>query len=511
MNSQPSPSDASAEPRILAGGMAALPDLTPEQESALHAAASEFVCATVQQRDVQLPDATLGGNREMTVIGAFVSLKRSGRLRGCCGFLGRNTPLGDAIELASRRTATEDTRMPAVSPSELPYLHLETWLLNRLELILAQGEARANEVEIGKHGLRINLGEQAGLLLPSVAIEQGYSAEQFLAAVCTKAGLPATSWKLPECQLFRFEGRSFGGPIAAEAIARGGISIGEILNRDDFRQLTQFCYDGIQHGLRGSASSYFIPGVPDGMVNALAVSLPGVAGGAVHVMRLSLRPGVPLQSTLHAMSTAVAENIKQGSFNPADLTGNFGITVGYDPAMHGLATEPDLKGVDTSERSILVIEQSRTAWMFDPSKSPEALVAMALEQAGIDAPRRANVYSLRTQSTGNSASIVNRPTPVVASEIRSPAVAGTFYPADATEMSSRAGCALSAQFPLSGSLSSRTASPRRLAIFRQDCRRDAGTYRHSRLGHRVGSQAHRIRRRYGNRASCWLGNTGGHG
>ncbi len=137
------------------------------------------------------------------------------------------------------------------------------------------------------------------------------------------------------------------------------------------------------------------------------------------------------------MATAVAENIKQGSFKPAELTGNFGITVGYDPAMHGRAEAPDLQGVDTNERSILVIEQNRSAWMFDPGKSADELVAMALEQADIRAPQRAMVYSLRTQSTGNSAAIVNRPNPVVVVDVRSPAVAGTFYPAEAAEMAAQ--------------------------------------------------------------------------
>ncbi len=273
MNSQPSPADASSEPQNSASGVAAIPELTPAQQAAIHAAASEFVCAAVQQREAQLPDATLGGTSEMTVLGSFVSLKRAGGLRGCCGFLGRNAPLSEAIELAGRRTATEDVRMPPVSPSELPHLYLESWLLYQLEVVLAQGEARRDEVQIGRHGLRIALGEQSGLLLPSVAVEQNYSAEEFLEAVCVKAGLPPTSWKSRDCQLYRFEGRSFGGPIAADAIARGGVTVGEILSRENFQQLAQFCYDGIHHSLRGSASNYFITGVPDGMVNARSAQL----------------------------------------------------------------------------------------------------------------------------------------------------------------------------------------------------------------------------------------------
>ena len=56
--------------------------LTEAQERVIHQAASETVAAAVLRRPARLVDATLGGAAQQIVMGAFVSLKRRGRLRG---------------------------------------------------------------------------------------------------------------------------------------------------------------------------------------------------------------------------------------------------------------------------------------------------------------------------------------------------------------------------------------------------------------------------------------------
>ena len=66
--------------------------LTGQQERAIHQAASEMVAAAVTRRLVRLPDPTLDGAARQTIMGAFVSLKRRGRLRGCCGLFGAPVP-----------------------------------------------------------------------------------------------------------------------------------------------------------------------------------------------------------------------------------------------------------------------------------------------------------------------------------------------------------------------------------------------------------------------------------
>ena len=74
----------------------------------------------------------------MAVAGAFVTLRRAGMLRGCCGSLGQAVPLCKAIEHAAVAVAKEDYRFPPISPVELPYLDMDVWLLGKLEPVLAR-------------------------------------------------------------------------------------------------------------------------------------------------------------------------------------------------------------------------------------------------------------------------------------------------------------------------------------------------------------------------------------
>ena len=171
------------------------PFFTREQERAIHRAASEIIAAAVTRRPVRPGEADLGGAAGQIVLGSFVSLKLRGRLRGCCGFFGRQTELTEAVSQAARRTATEDMRLPPISPTELKYLDLEVWLLYNPRSVISQGEKRLSAVVIGKHGLQIQRGKSTGLLLPGVAVENHLDAEAFLQQVCEKANLPPTAWK----------------------------------------------------------------------------------------------------------------------------------------------------------------------------------------------------------------------------------------------------------------------------------------------------------------------------
>ena len=117
---------------------AALPALTAQQERVIHHAASDMMAAAVVRQPVRLTDATLGGATEQRIMGAFVSLKRRGQLRGCCGVFGKPVTLSEALHHAATRTATEDARLPKVSPTELSYLDLEVWLLSNPKSVTSQ-------------------------------------------------------------------------------------------------------------------------------------------------------------------------------------------------------------------------------------------------------------------------------------------------------------------------------------------------------------------------------------
>lgn len=132
--------------------------------------------------------------------GLFVTLKRAGRLRGCIGRAESDEPLSTLLPLMAVASATEDPRFPAVSEDELDTLHIEISLLT--VPVPLGGPA---EIEIGRHGILVSLRGRRGLLLPQVATEYGWSADEFLAQTCLKASLPVDAWKQPGARVHTFE------------------------------------------------------------------------------------------------------------------------------------------------------------------------------------------------------------------------------------------------------------------------------------------------------------------
>jgi len=136
--------------------------------------------------------------------GAFVTLHKSGELRGCIGHIEANEPLGEVVIRCAVAACSTDPRFSAVVFSELPDLQLELSLLGPLEPI-----AGPDEIEIGRHGLVVESGRRRGLLLPQVAIEWNWDREAFLTHTCHKAGLPPDAWKRG-AKIWRFEAEVFG-------------------------------------------------------------------------------------------------------------------------------------------------------------------------------------------------------------------------------------------------------------------------------------------------------------
>lgn len=176
--------------------------LRDDQRGALLAAARASIAAHLRgepaDHDVggDLPDAS----------GVFVTLKRDGDLRGCLGVLRLDGTLADEVVRCARDSATRDPRFPPVSPEELSRLTLEISVLGPLEPI---DPSAPDAVVIGRHGLVVEHGRHRGLLLPQVAVEWGWTREEFLRRTCRKAGLPDDAWRTG-AQVWRFEADVFG-------------------------------------------------------------------------------------------------------------------------------------------------------------------------------------------------------------------------------------------------------------------------------------------------------------
>ncbi len=121
--------EASVPPQLSEGVVDQRPRFTQEQNDLVLRAAGRRVVAVVRGEAAEPLDQVLAEVARTPLLGAFVSLKRAGQLRSCCGFLGQAVPLHQALDNAAVRAAKEDPRFPPISPSELENLDLEVWLL----------------------------------------------------------------------------------------------------------------------------------------------------------------------------------------------------------------------------------------------------------------------------------------------------------------------------------------------------------------------------------------------
>jgi AmmeMemoRadiSam system protein A len=139
--------------------------------------------------------------------GAFVTIKRGGRLRGCIGTLECRLSLAEEVIRVAVSAAREDPRFSPLTVAELEGLEVEVSVLGPLELIDPRDPAA---IEIGRHGLVVEQGYRRGLLLPQVAIEWGWDREEFLSQTCVKAGLHLEAWRRG-ARVYRFAAEVFGG------------------------------------------------------------------------------------------------------------------------------------------------------------------------------------------------------------------------------------------------------------------------------------------------------------
>ncbi len=136
--------------------------------------------------------------------GAFVTIHKKGRLRGCIGKIEGTRPLHETVAELALESAFGDPRFPPLNVVEFAEIDIEISVLTKLAKV-----ERTEQIEVGKHGLYIKKGFNSGLLLPQVATEYGWDRETFLEQTCWKAGLPRDAWK-KGAEIFLFGAEVFG-------------------------------------------------------------------------------------------------------------------------------------------------------------------------------------------------------------------------------------------------------------------------------------------------------------
>ncbi len=143
--------------------------------------------------------------------GAFVTLEKSGMLRGCIGVANAVYPLYQAVADSAVSAAFSDHRFPPLDKEELEKITISVSVLTNPSAIgVRNPEEYGKQIQVGKDGLLVRGVFNSGLLLPIVAVEQKWDSLTFLNQVCLKAGLPADSWRdFDACRVYKFQTEVF--------------------------------------------------------------------------------------------------------------------------------------------------------------------------------------------------------------------------------------------------------------------------------------------------------------
>ena len=178
-------------------------ELTDQEKNTLLDIAKNAIAAKINHRET--PELNIDSDNLRLKRGAFVTLKKQGRLRGCIGYIKAYKPLWKTVQEMAVAAAFHDPRFPSLRAEEIQQLTFEISVLSPLKRI-----ADVNDIEVGRHGLYIIRRHHSGLLLPQVATEYKWDRETFLEETCHKAGLPPDAWKDKETEIYIFSADYFG-------------------------------------------------------------------------------------------------------------------------------------------------------------------------------------------------------------------------------------------------------------------------------------------------------------
>ena len=130
--------------------------------------------------------------------GVFVSLHINDNLRGCMGSMSGDGSLVKTVANMAVCAVSQDPRFSPLRMDEVPRADIELSVLGRLTPVTV------SEIDVGVHGLFVTQGRFRGILLPQVATQYNWSAEQFISQTCVKAGLDKDAWKEPNCRIEAF-------------------------------------------------------------------------------------------------------------------------------------------------------------------------------------------------------------------------------------------------------------------------------------------------------------------
>ncbi len=137
-------------------------------------------------------------------VGVFVTITIDTKLRGCIGYIQSDEELSKTVIDAAFQAAFHDSRFSPLSESEFNQIKLEISVLSE-----AFPLGSYDEIILGKHGLILEDSGRKALLLPQVPIEHNMDRDDYLSALCNKAGFFNDFWREKQLNLKGFTATVF--------------------------------------------------------------------------------------------------------------------------------------------------------------------------------------------------------------------------------------------------------------------------------------------------------------
>lgn len=173
--------------------------LNDAEKKILKKIAQNSINSIVETGRIYKPNISMSTETLKQSGGAFVTLTKNGKLRGCIGTFTSNEPLYKVVAEMAMAAATQDGRFAPVGIDELRLIDIKISILTPLQKI-----STIDQIKIGRDGIYIKKNNTTGTLLPEVAVENGWNKKQFV-EYCSKykTRIGINGWKNAELFVYQ--------------------------------------------------------------------------------------------------------------------------------------------------------------------------------------------------------------------------------------------------------------------------------------------------------------------
>jgi AmmeMemoRadiSam system protein B/AmmeMemoRadiSam system protein A len=176
--------------------------LTEADHETLLKLARDTIARKVTDGDAQFVE--MDNPRFQADAAVFVTITKKGRLRGCIGQTSPVMPLYKAVQYSAMQSCATDPRFPPMSKEELDDMKIEISVLSPFSPV-----DDVRDIVLGRDGLILRKGRNAGIFLPQVPVQEGWDRNTYLERLGLKAGLSKDAWK-DGAQIESFTAEVFG-------------------------------------------------------------------------------------------------------------------------------------------------------------------------------------------------------------------------------------------------------------------------------------------------------------